>query len=299
MLADQIKARPHVSHWMVMGGGSLLDLAGFVLGQTGIECSHIPTTLLAAVDAGLGGKTGVDYASFKNQIGGFYFPKQTVICKDFFSSLTIEMKASGLAEAMKHALLSADISLFQRLCQSDLASPEFITEEDLQAALLVKQAYVLLDPYEIKGLRTHLNFGHTYAHMIEALSLNTVPHGICVLWGLKVALELSIGEGHLEKNCGKSLLVDLQASTSWRILETYMQEFKTTLMELTEVQLSEKVSSILVQDKKKGEQSLLTEVLLKKGHDEEHPKPFTVQLKLPQLAAFFITQLQEFTNGRT
>lgn len=177
-----------------IGGGVLTDLGGLAAStyKRGIAFIHIPTTLLAMVDASSGGKTGINYRGLKNVIGTFAMPLSTLICPSLLSTLPPREMLSGFAEMLKTGLLDPG-DLWQRLLRYDL---ETLPVEPLHAliddCLAVKQRIVSADPHE-EGLRKALNLGHTFGHALEEKSLDEpLPHGYAVLYGLIAELYLSV-----------------------------------------------------------------------------------------------------------
>lgn len=178
-----------------IGGGMVTDLGGFAAAtfKRGVSFVNIPTTLLGAVDAAVGGKTGVNFAGLKNEIGAFAPASSVVISSRFFDTLPREELLSGFAEMIKHGLIDGS-SHFNSLLNVDVAS---CCGKDmlglLQQSIEVKQRIVAQDPYE-KGMRKWLNLGHTVGHAIESHSHRhgrAVPHGYAVAWGLVCELILS------------------------------------------------------------------------------------------------------------
>jgi 3-dehydroquinate synthase len=180
-----------------LGGGVVTDLGGFAAAsyKRGMHCVNVPTTLLAAVDAAVGGKTGINFNGLKNQIGAFRVPDAVIISTTFFATLSEHEILSGYAEMMKHSLLKSPAE-FARVMnfspRAAMAHPqEFL--DMLRDSVSVKSEIVKQDPTE-KGLRKALNLGHTAGHAIEELSLerqNPVPHGYAVAWGLVIDAVLS------------------------------------------------------------------------------------------------------------
>lgn len=186
-----------------LGGGMITDLGGFaaVTFKRGIPFVNIPTTILAAVDAAFGGKTGIDYLGLKNEIGCFAAAKAVLVCPKFFTGLDIENRFSGYAEMVKHALLS-DVGLLSRTLSFDFDTfPIEQLTDLLEANHRIKQHFIELDPRE-KGIRKALNLGHTFGHAFEALSISTgrpILHGTAVMWGLVAELYLSVLKLGLDK----------------------------------------------------------------------------------------------------
>lgn len=179
-----------------LGGGMVTDLGGFAAStfKRGIDFINIPTTLLAMVDASVGGKTGVNFNGLKNEIGVFNDAKYVILNTFFLKSLDAENLHSGYAEMLKHGLISNN-KMWAELLNFDLQNPDY---EQLQLLLeksvKIKENIVLKDPKE-DGIRKALNFGHTFGHAFESWSLkneiNPILHGYAVAYGLIPELYLS------------------------------------------------------------------------------------------------------------
>ncbi len=182
-----------------LGGGVVCDLGGFVASiyKRGIRCINIPTSLLAMVDAAIGGKTAVNFGSLRNMCGTFALPNAVLIFPSMLESLPdIELR-SGMAEMLKHALLQNNMA-FEAFIQSSMLK---ISSADaiLQSAEF-KKRFVSNDLHD-KGHRQLLNVGHTTAHAIEAAFLkreDAVPHGFAVAAGLWIEAELAVYFGKVD-----------------------------------------------------------------------------------------------------
>lgn len=178
-----------------LGGGVVCDIGGFAAAtfKRGMPYINVPTTLLAAADATIGGKTGINYCGYKNEIGVFAEPVKVLIDCEFFNTLDYKNIFSGFAEIVKHSLISDSLILEQTLGfdieKFDLKKVSRL----LQQSLEMKQRLVELDPTE-KGKRRTLNLGHTLGHAFETLSYkisSPLLHGYAVIWGLVGELYLS------------------------------------------------------------------------------------------------------------
>lgn len=178
-----------------IGGGMITDLGGFAAAtfKRGVKFINIPTTLLSAVDAAVGGKTGINFHGLKNEIGAFAPASAVIISSSCFCSLPHLELCSGYAELLKHSLLESDESLAATLSydldRADLTQLQPLLEQSVK----VKERIVAEDPFE-KGIRKALNLGHTIAHAVESLAMERhrpVAHGIAVAFGLVVDLVLS------------------------------------------------------------------------------------------------------------
>ena len=186
---------------VALGGGVVGDVAGFVAASylRGVDLVLCPTSLLAMVDASIGGKTGVDLPQGKNLVGAFKQPRAVVADVATLVTLPAAEFTAGLAEVAKHGLI-ADPLLWQRLMMEEwhidprhLASDRLL-RADLQSLLVrairVKRDVIEEDPFEV-GRRAVLNLGHTFAHAIEQVSGYAVRHGDAVAMGLVAAARLS------------------------------------------------------------------------------------------------------------
>jgi 3-dehydroquinate synthase len=186
---------------LAVGGGTVGDLAGMAasLSLRGVPVVQVPTTLLAAADSSLGGKTAVDLGDAKNLAGTFHHPALVFADTQFLDRLPERDYRSGLAEVVKSALLDRGFwkrfpALAQGLAQRD---PNAVSEA-VYRSLKMKARVVKADPRETRGLRFALNLGHTLGHALEGASGFELRHGEAVAWGMLAALKLS------EKRAGLS-----------------------------------------------------------------------------------------------
>ena len=175
-----------------LGGGVIGDMGGFCAAtyKRGLDFIHIPTTLLAMVDASVGGKLGIDFKGFKNQIGLFNNPKAVLISPEFLETLAESELKSGFSEVVKHALIS-DNSLWVKLKNTPFT--DFDWGDIIDTNVQIKNKIVLADPFE-KGERKKLNFGHTFGHAIESYYLEKgtpISHGEAVFMGMILETEIS------------------------------------------------------------------------------------------------------------
>lgn len=179
-----------------LGGGMLTDLGGFAAAsfKRGIKCINIPTTILGAVDAAVGGKTGINFNGLKNEIGAFAPAEFVFIYSPFFKSLDHANFLSGYAEMLKHSLIANDEE-WTKIISFDLDNIDYSHLQDLVvSSVAVKERIVEEDPFE-KGLRKALNLGHTVGHAFESLSYQMkrpMQHGYAVAWGIVCELYLSL-----------------------------------------------------------------------------------------------------------
>ncbi len=178
-----------------LGGGMVTDLGGFAAAtfKRGIRFYNVPTTLLAMVDAAVGGKTGINFNGLKNEIGAFQEAAAVVIDTEFLRSLDDRNLRSGYAEMLKHSLLETPAIWADHL-RFDLDHPDYAHLQDLVAqSIACKQRIVTEDPHE-HGIRKALNLGHTVGHAFESFALERkepILHGYAVAFGLVSELYLS------------------------------------------------------------------------------------------------------------
>jgi 3-dehydroquinate synthase len=185
-----------------LGGGLITDMGGFAAAtyKRGIDFINVPTTLLAMIDASIGGKTGVDFDNIKNAVGVIKNPEAVFVHSAFLHTLPHDQLVSGLAEMIKHGLIAGEDLLLPLLMFSSTILGELTTipanaatVNIMSESIGVKLNIVSKDPEE-KNIRKQLNFGHTFGHALESWLLQKqqpVLHGICVAAGMIVALQLS------------------------------------------------------------------------------------------------------------
>ena len=183
-----------------LGGGVVTDLGAFVACtfKRGIDFYNIPTTLLSMVDASLGGKTGIDLGSLKNQIGTIQEPQEVIIDSEWLSTLQIKEIRSGFAEMLKHGLIASpdywnSLKIIKKL------TPPILTDY-IKTSIKLKSEIVISDPKE-KGLRKILNFGHTLGHAIESYFLAS-PTKKRLLHGEAIAIGMVL-EAYLSVHCSE------------------------------------------------------------------------------------------------
>ncbi len=178
-----------------LGGGIVTDTGGFAAAtfKRGIPFLNIPTTLLAAVDASVGAKTGINFNELKNEVGVFADAELVIVSTTFFRTLNSQELLNGYAEMLKHALLTSP-EMTDRLLAYDVTTyePEPLLRL-IEESVDVKIKYVESDPAD-RGARHALNFGHTFAHAFEELAMwrkSPLSHGYAVAQGMVAALVLS------------------------------------------------------------------------------------------------------------
>ena len=190
---QQGKATRH-SLLINLGGGMVTDLGGFAAStyKRGINFINIPTTLLAMVDASVGGKTGINFGGLKNEIGVFNDAEFVLLDTNWLRTLDEENIRSGYAEMLKHGLI-ADETMWAELINFNLAQPNLRQLASmLNKSVRIKERIVTEDPHE-KGIRKALNLGHTFGHAFESWAMKRQPilHGYAVAFGLIAELYLA------------------------------------------------------------------------------------------------------------
>jgi 3-dehydroquinate synthase len=179
---------------VAVGGGTIGDLAGLAaaIWQRGVAHVQVPTTLLAMVDAAVGGKTAIDTAAAKNAVGAFWQPAGVIADLDFLGTLPDDQLRSGLAEVVKYAVaMDADLAGILDSSGGDLLARRPAALEPVVArSIELKAAVVAEDERELTGRRAILNYGHTAGHALEAASGYAVLHGQAVAFGMRAAARL-------------------------------------------------------------------------------------------------------------
>ncbi|WP_096025181.1 3-dehydroquinate synthase [Campylobacter lanienae] len=205
---------------IALGGGVISDMSGFTASiyERGIDFITIPTTLLAQVDASVGGKTGVNNKFGKNLIGSFYQPKAVYCESRFLKSLPKREFAAGIAEAIKMAIMF-DREFFEFFESCDINNQDDLTKI-IKRCVELKAMVVSQDERE-KGLRAVLNYGHTFAHVIEnELNYKGLLHGEAVAIGINMANRLAVNLGLLsvkEFDRIENLLIKFDLPTKYKI----------------------------------------------------------------------------------
>ena len=190
---QQGKATRH-SLLINLGGGMVTDLGGFAAStyKRGINFINVPTTLLAMVDASVGGKTGINFGGLKNEIGVFNDAEFVLLDTNWLRTLDEENIRSGYAEMLKHGLI-ADETMWAELINFNLTQPDLHQLASmLDKSVRIKERIVAEDPHE-KGIRKALNLGHTFGHAFESWAMKRQPvlHGYAVAFGLIAELYLA------------------------------------------------------------------------------------------------------------
>jgi 3-dehydroquinate synthase len=200
---------------IALGGGVVGDLTGFVAATVlrGVPFVQIPTTLLAMVDASVGGKTGIDHAVGKNLIGAFHQPIAVFIDPNVLTTLPPRELRSGLAECIKHDIIrDADhLAQLEKSIGRALKLDVGYLAELVAHNVAIKAKVVAADPFE-KGERAHLNFGHTFGHAIETVSNFSYTHGESIALGMVAASRAAMKLGMLDEASVKRIIAVIAAA---------------------------------------------------------------------------------------
>ena len=178
---------------IAIGGGITQDVTAFIASilYRGVNWIFFPTTLLAQGDSCIGSKTSINFRSFKNQLGGFYPPKEIYIYTEFLNSLPQSQIKSGLGEMFHYFVVSGeDDFIFFKNNFKEAQSDFQIMKKIIMKSLLIKRSYIERDEFDT-GIRQVFNYGHSFGHAIEGLTNYSIPHGIAVSFGIDIANYIS------------------------------------------------------------------------------------------------------------
>ena len=185
-----------------IGGGIVQDITGFVADilYRGVKWIFVPTTLLAACDSCIGGKTSLNYKSYKNLLGTFFPPDRIYICPLFFRTLTTKDFKSGLGEVVKFNIMygSEGIKKIENDIDRLISMDDDCIKEYVKRSLEFKKSFIEIDEFD-RNERIKLNFAHTFGHAIESITHYLIPHGTAVAMGTIVANYISLNRKWLEK----------------------------------------------------------------------------------------------------
>jgi 3-dehydroquinate synthase len=186
-----------------IGGGIIQDITGFVANvlYRGIKWIYVPTTLLAACDSCIGGKSSLNYNSFKNLLGSFYPPDRILIYQFFFNTLSQIDYCSGLGEVVKFNVIGGKdtLSTIEKNIDALLSRNYDVLLKFITNSLEFKKVFIEEDEFD-KGKRILLNFAHTFGHAFETTSSYAIPHGSAVVLGMIAANAISLQRGILDKD---------------------------------------------------------------------------------------------------
>lgn len=259
--------------FVALGGGSVGDFVGFLAStfKRGVRLIHVPSTWLAAIDSAHGGKTALNVASIKNQIGTFYPAQSIWIVKPLLKSLGAQQINDGWSEVIKLGLM--DGRLFTKI-EGSLKNNSLWSV--LPQAIATKYKVVQQDPFEKNGVRRLLNFGHTLGHVFE--SHYKMSHGRAVAGGILFAVNMSYQLGHMAIQDYWNIV---NSRSHLRLRQHFYQ--RSNLKSIP----AKRLTNVLLQDKKKTQQNLLKYILLKKIG-----KPTICSMEVGDLVSEYQRQLQ-------
>lgn len=236
IIADMVEAGcDRQTTLIAVGGGVTGDTAGFAAAcfMRGVKWINVPTTLLAMVDSGIGGKTGVDVGGYKNVAGAFHMPDGVVICRDFLRTLPEREWLCGCGEMVKHALLDKAIFAETAANIDDLIARGESAGRLIEMSARYKESVVAAD-FKEGGLRKRLNAGHTVGHAVERLDGFRLSHGEYVALGLRVEAAMFREElddayyAAMDGMCAKVCRHRFPAVTADKITDTARADKKNT-----------------------------------------------------------------------
>ncbi len=238
---------------IAVGGGVTGDLAGFVAASAlrGIPLIHLPTTLLAMVDSSIGGKTGINHKAGKNLIGAFYQPKAVFADLKFLDSLPKKEWVGGLSEILKYGFIS-DKTIFETTTKLIEQDKDFKNTEEwlnvVKSSMSIKADIVAKDVKE-NGLREFLNFGHTFAHVLERVgNYKKYTHGEAVFMGMLAAIFVS---NKLGAGVDENLLLRYKYLYNLKVEQTLDSSSLTDLMLLDKKTKNKEIRLVLLKETEK------------------------------------------------
>ncbi|MES3036401.1 MAG: hypothetical protein V4736_00720 [Bdellovibrionota bacterium] len=270
------KISPKELRFVVIGGGSVGDFGGFIASvyKRGMPLINIPSTWLAAVDSSHGGKTGLNAAGTKNQVGSFYPAKSVYVCKELLFLQPRERALDAYGEVVKAFLLDAKLSRTNFL---SLAVSEETLWKFLKQCIEAKYRIVNRDPKEQSGIRSLLNLGHTVGHAFEVVL--KWPHGKAILYGLAFDLFWSEEQGLITSNDLKNIV----NSKVWKEL-FHFQEYQKALSFP-----SKRIMKLIQQDKKKTTSKNIRQVFVARAG-----KPLLETIPLQEIRTEYERQQKYF-----
>lgn len=234
------------------GGGIVQDVTGFVANilYRGIHWTFFPTTLLAACDSCIGGKTSLNYKKFKNLLGTFFPPDEIIICTPFFKTLSEKDFLSGLGEVVKFNVMFGESGIrnMEENIDALISHSDDKLEEFVNSSLLFKKDFIEEDEFD-RGVRIHLNFAHTFGHAFETMSNYEIPHGTAVAMGTVVANRISLSRGWLEKDKAERV-----ENILWKIIHIDAAHMKVDMDEIISAihkdkkQIGKELTAVLMKD---------------------------------------------------
>lgn len=218
-----------------VGGGIIQDITGFVANimYRGIHWIFVPTTLLAACDSCIGGKTSLNYKKFKNLLGTFFPPDEIHICSQMFQTLTERDFESGLGEVVKFNIMAGQEGLddIEKSIEDLLRREPETINRFVEKSLSFKKDFIEVDEFD-QGERIKLNFAHTFGHAIEVVTGYEIPHGTSVAIGMIMANYIANKRGWLTDDVTKrsenvlSKVIDIDITLLDKPMEKYMEAIR-------------------------------------------------------------------------
>ncbi len=236
-----------------VGGGIVQDITGFVANVTyrGINWIFVPTTLLAACDSCIGGKTSLNYKKYKNLLGSFYPPDEIHIWSRIFNTLSEKDFKSGLGEVVKFNIMSGleSLTYTEQHLQDLLSKNQDFIDEFVIKSLNYKKTFIEIDEFD-KGERIKLNFAHTFGHAIEVISNYEIPHGTAVAIGMIMANSLSYKRGYISeeiKSKSEALLLQIIDIDIDLLAECSHEDFISAIRK-DKKQIDKNITAVLITD---------------------------------------------------
>lgn len=234
------------------GGGIVQDITGFVANilYRGIHWIFVPTTLLAACDSCIGGKTSLNYKGFKNLLGTFYPPDQIYVCPTFFKTLSQADFESGMGEVVKFNIMTGmeGIQYIEKKMSVLLTRDEEALTVCVEKCHLFKKKFIEIDEFD-HGERVKLNFAHTFGHAIETVTEYRIPHGTAVAIGMIMADYISVERGLLKQDTAdrsNALLLQI-ININVKLLEI-SEECFVRAMKKDKKQVNDQMTAVLMTD---------------------------------------------------
>jgi 3-dehydroquinate synthetase len=258
------------AHLVAIGGGAVSDFAGFIAATIlrGISWSVVPTTLLAMVDASIGGKVAINSKSGKNLIGAFHMPTNVWVCSKFTQSLPETEKNSGLGEVLKYCFL--DYSIY------DLVIKKGSIDQIIDACAQYKQKLVEEDFKEI-GIRKILNLGHSFGHALEFIY--NLSHGEAVMWGMVLVFKIFGTDKNINDIIALKTALNIPGKNPpWFNKEFPIDKIMTYLSKDKKISALSSIDLIIVEDigNAKIERKTFDEILVQLESKKDELKKFTL-----------------------
>ena len=243
------------THLISIGGGIVQDVTGFVANSLyrGIKWTFYPSTLLAACDSCIGGKSSLNLKSFKNLLGSFFPPDAIRIYPQFFSTLTDRDYCSGLGEVVKFNVIAGEdtLSRIEKDIDKLLARDYETLMQYVKTSLEFKKGFIEIDEFD-RGERILLNFAHTFGHAFETTSNYAIPHGSAVALGMLTANYISYKRGFIEEEymnriekCVRKITTHIEINEAWFVLDNIISAIRKD-----KKQTSSSINAVLIaQDK--------------------------------------------------